>query len=70
VRKILSPGSIASMPYLCNDRGYELETWAKEGVASVLASESASTLPESSAFSGDPHWKLRATQEERESERS
>jgi len=33
------------VPYLCNDWGLRLGTWAKENVAPVLASESASLLP-------------------------
>jgi len=46
-----------------------LRTWIKGSVAPVLASESASSLLWSPAWPGT-HWKLRATWEERESERS
>jgi len=49
VRKVLSSGSIAGMPYLCNDRANELETWEKKSAAAVLASKSASSLLESPA---------------------
>jgi len=55
------------MPYLCNDRS----KWhgKKGNVAPVLASEHASSLPESPAWPGT-HWKLRVTREEKESERA
>jgi len=44
-------------------------TWVTESVAPVLASESARSFSGSPAIPGT-HWKLRATREERESERS
>jgi len=44
-------------------------TWAKGSDAPVLASESASSLPGNPAWLWT-HWKLRATWDERESERS
>jgi len=45
------------------------ETWVAGSVAPVLASESAHSFSGSPALPGS-HWQLRATREERESERS
>jgi len=69
VRKSLSPQRVASMSNFCNSRSRGQGTWATESVAPVLASEPARSFPGSPAWPGT-HWKLRATREERESERS
>jgi len=68
VRKISSPQRVASVPHLCKFEPSGQGTLIKGSVTPDLASESASSLPVSPAWPGT-HWKLRATQEERESKR-
>jgi len=69
VRKISSLERVASVPIFAMVEVSEQKTWVKGSVAPVLASESASSFSGSPALTGS-HWKLKATQEERESERS
>jgi len=47
--EILSPSRIAGMSYLCNGRGQWVGNMGKGKCCSVLASESTSSLPGSSA---------------------
>jgi len=67
--KTSSPIRIAGMPYLCNGRSQWAGTSAKGRTASVLASESFSSLLRSPVWETQNHWKLRNTREEKESER-
>jgi len=69
VRKISSSGSVANMPYLCNDRGQKAGNMGEGEYCSGFGKRVSQFITGKISVTGDPlePW---ATREEKESERS